>query len=271
MTLTLPARVRAQQQVRRALAPSTPRLVRRFTAWMGVDIPAHYQSVAQLAAAVESLNPAGAWDELELLLKAGEGGSWQSNFDPHPLAVSGPAKLGQLIDEAQPLGLRITPYVVVRARPDWIGGETVMINQCVAVAGRCVLNVEPGALYYNGPNDPSYIRNYLRGCDVPASTLEVCLIPRAAQVEQLGGRPCVEAWTDPNLIGGASWETYGLAAPGYGATSLQVDAAIPRLDSWGVPQDPRFRIPVVQRDERNVWAPTIWAAGGLAVWWLDGS
>jgi hypothetical protein len=159
--------------------------------------------------------------------------------------------------------------VVVRARPAWIADEQAMIRDCVRVAGRCVLNVEPGDPYYNGPDDPGFIRGYLAGIGVPASALEVCLIPRFTQVAELGGVECLQAWTDPALVGRASFETYGLAAPGPGISSLQVDVAIPRLDGWGVPPGLNYRIPVVQRDERDVWAPTIWAAGGLELWWLD--
>src|SRR5205085_10860127 len=70
--------------------------------------------------------------------------------------------------------------------------------------------------YYNGPNDPGFIWGYLGGMGVPASALEVCLIPRFTQVAELGGIACLQAWTDPALVGRASFETYGLAAPGEG-------------------------------------------------------
>lgn len=263
----------AQQQVLRARAvvPPTPLTTRRFTVWCGVNISPGYRSVNDLAVATRDLAPTGEWDDAELLLKAGEGGSWQSAFDPHPLAISGPDKLATLRSAGPAAGITITPYVVVRGRPAWITGEQAMIRSCVEVAGRCVLNVEPGAQYWNGPGDPAYIRAYLQGCGVPASSLELCTIPRAAQVAELGGVACLQAWTDPTLVGSASWETYGLAAPGSSTSSLQVDAAIPRLDGWGVPPGSQYRIPVVQRDERARWAETPWCAYGMQIWFIGGN
>lgn len=268
MTLTVPQLAAVQQQVLRA--PTTPKTVRRFTAWMAVDIPPHYQTVAQMADALRALLPAGQWDELELLMKAGEGGSWQSAFDPHPLAISGVQALEQRIAEGAAAGIRITPYVVVRAKPGWVAGEQMMIRQCVRIAGRCILNVEPGAPYYNGPLDPGFIRGYLSGCNAPAQALEVCMIPRAAQVAELGGVACLQAWTDPELVGGASWECYSLDAGGFGPTSLRPDVAIPRLDGWGVPSGLQYRIPVLQRSDLGNWVETIWCAQGAQCWWLDG-
>lgn len=250
-------------------APVVPRTARRFSVWSGSSIAPQHQTVEDLAGAVFGLLPAGVWDEIELLIKAGEGGTWQAAFDSHPLAPSGPFSLTQTVAQGKALGLRITPYVVVRGRPSWAPLEQHMIRECVYAADRCVLNVEPGAAYWNGPNDPAYIRGYLRKAGVPASTLEVCMIPRFTQVAELGGMACLQAWTDPALVGGASWETYGISAGVSGPTSLLVDEAIPRLDGWGVPRDPRFRIPVVQRDERDRWASTIWCAQGMQVWNLD--
>lgn len=262
----------AQQQVLwRRPSPVVPTTNRRFTVWCGVDISPAYMTINDLARATLDLGPTGEWDEVELLLKAGEGGSWQSAFDPHPLAISGPDKLATLRSAGPMVGITITPYVVVRGRQSWLADEQAMIRACVQVAGRCVLNVEPGSQYWNGSTNPAYIKAYLQGCGVPASTLEVCTIPRATQVAELGGVACLQAWTDPSLVGSASWETYGISAPGSGANSLQVDAAIPRLDGWGVPPGPQYRIPVVQRDERDRWAETTWCAYGMQVWFIDGN
>jgi hypothetical protein len=270
-TATGRARLRQQQLLVRAPAAARPPTARRFTVWNGSSISPAHRTIEDLAIATYALLPAGVWDEVELLLKAGEGGTWQSAFDPHPLALSGPTMLAAHIATADGYALRITPYVVVRGRGDWLAGEQAQIRQCVQVARRCILNVEPGAPYWNGPNDPGFIRGYLRGIGVQASALEVCLIPRQTQVDELGGAACIRAWTDPALVGAASWETYGMAAPGYGRDSLQVDAAIPRLDGWGVPPAPQYRIPLVQRDERDRWTDTPWCAAGLAVWHLDGN
>jgi hypothetical protein len=212
VTLTAAQRtIVGQQQARRrrvAITPTPRKTVRRFTVWCGSSIGRQYQTIEQLAARVLDLLPTGVWDELELLMKAGEGGTWQSAFDPHPLALSGSWTLANHIADARSIGVRITPYVVVRGRPAWLADEQAQIRACVTVAGRCVLNVEPGAPYYNGPNDPTYIRGYLRGIAVPADALEVCAIPRATQVAELGGVACIQAWTDPQFVGSASWETY---------------------------------------------------------------
>jgi hypothetical protein len=227
--------------------------------------------VRDLANATVALRPSGDWTETELLLKAGEGGSWQSSFDGHPLAPSSATMLARLIADAATLGLRITPYVVVRAKQAWIADEQAMIRACVEVAGRCVLNVEPGVKYWDGPNDPTFIRNYLRGVQVDPAALEVCMIPRSNQVVELGGAACIQAWTDPALVGSASWECYGMAAGGAGPGSLLVSEALPRLDGWGVPPGGSYRIPVVQRDERDRWASADHCAAGMQLWHLDGN
>jgi hypothetical protein len=271
VTLTVRQRTVVQQQILHRPAPALPQTRRRFTVWNGSSISPAHQTIGDLCLATLALVPAGQWDEVELLLKAGEGGSWQSNFDGHHLALNGPTNLASHIAVAKVAGVKISPYVVVRGRAPWIADEQAMIRQCAATAGRCILNVEPGAPYWNGANDPGFIRAYLAGCNVPGGSLEVCLIPRQTQVNELGGAACIQAWTDPALVDGASWETYGLAAPLPGPSSLRVDWAIPRLDAWGVPQELRYRIPVCQRDERDVWVPTIWAAAGLQVWHLDGN
>lgn len=277
--MSVSAPILQQQQARRrqtpvqAPEPTTPEPApaRRFTVWCGSSIGAQHHTIEDLAAATYALLPPGVWDEVELLMKAGEGGSWQSAFDPHPLAISGAATLLAHVQQARPFGLRISPYIVVRARPAWAPGEQAMIRACVGVAGRCNLNVEPGAQYYNGPNDPAYIREYIAGAGVPADTLEVTLIPRAGQVAELGGAACIQAWTDPSLVGSASWETYGITAGVSGASSLLVNEAIPRLDGWGVPPEPQYRIPIPQRDERLRWADTPWCAYGMQVWFQDGN
>lgn len=272
MTLTTVAqRTIAQQQVlaRPAPEPPPPHVARRFSVWMGSSIAPHFKTVEQIAIAVYALLPPGVWDEVEVLLKAGEGGSWQSQFDSHPLAISGTVSLALLVADGKAHGLRISPYVVVRARPQWIVGEQTVIRHCVNAAGRCVLNVEPGTPYYNGPNDPAFIKSFYDGIGVPKETLEACLIPRAGQVAELGGAKCVYAWT--SNAGSASWECYGIVAGISGPTSLLVDEAIPRIDTFGwAPPGLQYRIPLVQRPEIGRWAPTIWAAAGLQAWHLTG-
>jgi hypothetical protein len=268
MTTALARRIIASQVVA-APAPAPPKTVRRFTVWGPSDWPAQYRSVEQICAQAWSLVPPGVWDEVELLVKAGEGGSWQSAFDPNPLAISSATDLAQMIEMAAQYGVRVSPYIVARGRPEWVEGEQRMIRDCVRIARRCNVNVEPGAPYWNGPKDPLYIRGYLAGADVPANTLEVTLIPRFTQVAELGGAACIQAWTDPTLVGSASWETYGLTAGISGPTSLLVDEAIPRLDNWGVPPEPQYRIPIpsamsgcVGRAHRG--APTACRSGGWA-------
>src|SRR5947209_1889212 len=86
---------------------SPPRPARRFSVWNGVSINPRFRSVAEVAAAVLALAPATPWDEIEWLVKAGEGGSYQAAWlhpswgDGHPLAVDSAAKLGQLIQAGQ--------------------------------------------------------------------------------------------------------------------------------------------------------------------------
>ena len=79
------------------------------------------------------------------------------------------------------------------------------------------------------------------------------MIPRQAQVDELGGPACLQAWTDPALVGRASWETYDASAGGIGSTSLRPDVAIPRLDRWGIAPGPEYRICVVQRSRIDDW------------------
>lgn len=243
---------------------------RRFTVWGPANLSRAYRSVQQLAEAARALLPAGDWDEVELLLKAGEGGSWQSMFDSHPLAPSGAQHLATIVADGAHYGVRITPYVVVRGRTTWVGPEQDHMRTCAQVAGSVLLNVEPGAPYWNGPNDPGFIRGYIKGTGLPKEKIRVCLIPRQGQVNELGGAECIAAWTDSTLVGGASWETYGVTAGISGPSSLLVNEAIPRLDGWGVSAEPQYRIPVVQRSERHRWAETPWCAAGMEVWYLDG-
>lgn len=272
MTLTPTERAAAvQQQVLRrepASPPSPPATVRRFTVWGPSNLSPRYSSILDILVEVQRLVVGSGWTEVEFLMKAGEGGTWQGAFDSHPLAPRGPNDLIDYVQVARDFGMRVSPYVVVRGRREWLAAEQVMIEKCCAIAGRCNLNVEPGTPYWNGPNDPDFIRDYLRGSG-PRDALEVTLIPRLSQVNELGGRACIAAWTDPTLVGSASWECYGVSAPISGPTSLLVDEAIPRLDGWGVPADLHYRIPICQRSERARWAETIWAAGGLQIWFLD--
>jgi len=269
VTLSVALTGAIQQQAGRASVVPQP-TARLFSAWMAVGIPSKYATVAQMCQDVLALTPAGQWGGSELFLKAGEGGTWQANFDSNPLALSGPIDLLGVVTQARDAGVAVIPYVNVRARPDWIAGEQLMIRQCVSIAGRCVLNIEPGASFYNGPLDPTFIRDYLAGIGVAPRGLQVCMIPRFTQVAELGGISCLQAWTDQKLVGRASWETYCLSAGGTGASSLCPDVAIPRLDGWGVPPGPQYRVPVVQNTDLANWSSTVWADGGIEVWWLCG-
>jgi hypothetical protein len=282
VTLTRTQRIIAEQQaLRRApvVTPASP--TRRFSVWCGSSIGQQHRTLYDLCVAAMALEPDGKWDEVEVLMKAGEGGSWIANYlhprwgDAHPLALDGPETLARHVADVQGLGVRISPYIVVRrtgnvAGQDWTVPEQQQIRDCVRVAGRCVLNVEPGAPYDNGPKNPSAIRAYLSGIGVPPDTLEFCSIPRYTQVAELGGVDCLLAWTDPSLVGSASWETYDATAGFSGPTSLIPSEAIPRLDKWGVAAGPQYRICVVQRSRIDAWAQSIWCAQGMQVWFMDG-
>jgi hypothetical protein len=250
--------------------PTPPVPVKRFSVWNGVTI--QHKTIKDLAEVTLSLVPDPSWTKVELYLKAGEGGTWQSAWDSSPLALSGPASLEARIRQGLEHGIRIIPYVVVRGRTAWLTPEQVQIKQCADIAGRCVLNLEPGAQYWNGPNNPTYIKEtYLAPIGVSPDKLQLCAIPRLGQVVELGGPECLRAWTNPQYVGSASWETYGIVAPSPGLTSLLVSEAIPRLDQWGITPGWEYRIPCVQRGEITRWSGTDWCEHAMEVWHLDGN
>ena len=263
----------------RPSAPPPPsKTIRRFSVWGPADLPQHYTSIEQVLDRALSLVVGLGWDEVEFLVKAGEGGSWQQSLSWHPLHISGPASLQQWMSVGAARGIRVTPYVVVRGRgsrwpsQDWRVPEQAQIRECCRVAGRCVMNLEPSVqLYWGGPFDAAGIVEYLVDIGVAPEQLEVAAIPRQGQVTELGGAAAIEAWTATGHVSRASWECYGITAGVPGETSLLVNEAIPRLDRWSVPAAPEFRIPIVQRDERSRWADTQWTTAGMQVWYLDGN
>lgn len=255
----------------------------RFSVWNGVDINPAYQTMDDIAQACLDLVPTqvGKWD-VEWLVKAGEGGSYQSQFDSHPLAVSGPDKLAELLaagtGHSPPVW--VTPYFVVRARPEWLADEIETIADCAAVTRRVVLNLEPGAPYYNGQTDPTWINeNYIGPLweAIEGKTdggqgveLEIASIPRDIQVNELGGVDCFGAWA-----GGAtsfSWECYCLIPFSQPEYSLCPDIALPRTNNYvGHPRQYKFHIPIVQKDDINNWASRYHRSLGMQVWHLDGN
>jgi hypothetical protein len=89
VTLTVLQRGAVQQQLPRP-RPIVPHIARRFTVWCGSSIAPAHRTIEDLAVATYALIPEGLWDQVELLLKAGEGGTWQRAFDSHPLALGDP-------------------------------------------------------------------------------------------------------------------------------------------------------------------------------------
>jgi hypothetical protein len=254
---------------------------RRFAVWMGTAIPWKYRSMADVAAAVQALCPPGEWAP-EVLIKAGEGGSWQSTWDKHPLAVSGACMLGILCKEGEAQGLTVTPYFVIRGKPAWVPSEIEQIVQAAEVAGRVVLNLEPGAMYWNGPTDAEAVAaGYLRPLRqllaerAPGAVIELAAIPRQWVIDSLGGDDddpgtvsALEAWMEH--VDAMSWETYGDAA-----RDLRPDLAMARVERWqaDTPRagDPAFRIPIIQRSMIAGWVGTPECAGGVEIWHLDGN
>lgn len=250
----------------------------RFSVWNGVRINPQHQSLPEIAAVIEALKPRGRWSR-EWLVKAGEGGTWQAAWDGHLLALDGPEKLRALYQEGRGLRPRlwVTPYVVVRGRPQWDAAEWRQIAECAAVTGRVVLNLEDGPQYWNGDTDPDLLRaNYLeplaatvRSIGAQAGRLghrvhlQLCAIPRAWSVASLGGVDAINAWL--SYCRSAAWECYDAAAP-----DLDVALSMERLEQLGVWGDPQWRIPVVNRSRIDAWACSPRARRGLQVWHLDG-
>ena len=233
-----------------------------------------------MAAAIGRLEPERSqrdhW-ELEWLVKAGEGGAWQEelNRSGHPLTVDGPGKLRHLREAGRrlPRPLRVTPWVVIRGRPEWNEGEWALIAQCAEVAGRVVLDWEPrepNGLYWNGPTEPAalldqYIEPLLRRvrARAPAADLELDTLPRKSDAQKLGGQAVVKTFLQH--VSSASWQCYDLLDP----RGMNVAAAMAQVNAWA-PPGWQFRIPVVQRSRIGAWADTPFCAHGMEVWHLDG-
>ena len=250
-------------------------MAKAFRVWNGVSISPEHRTLADIRDAVLALKPAGTWG-LEWLPKAGEGGSWQSTWDHHPLAIDGPHKLRQLYREGQRMRpkLAVTPYVVVRGGAAWQEAEWDQIAACAAVTGRVVLNLEPGGMYWLGQTDPDTLtQEYLLPLEArlagvaPRAKLHLTAIPRRWCFDELGGATTMTSWL--YACYSASFECYGDIAP-----DLRVDVAIPRakamLAEVGVTLPARYYYPLVQRSEIARWASTSWARYGLEVWHLSG-
>lgn len=257
--------------------PAPPTLA--FGVWNGVSIGRRYGSLGDIAEAIGDLAPSVGW-RFEWLVKAGEAGTWQATWDSHPMAVSGPEKLADLIAQGREFGLEVVPYVIVRGRPSWRTAEWVQIAECAAVASRTVLNLEPGDHYWDGPTqvgqlDQDYLQPLRQRIDAraPGAPLELCAIPRERVINELGGRATIRAWL--RAAQSASWECYDAASPhrdGETYECLDVAHSMQRVENW-LPEELRrseYRIPLVQRSRIHAWSDTEYAAAGLQVWHLDG-
>lgn len=259
--------------------------MRRFSCWLGTSIPERFRSISDIAAAVQALKPPGRWRR-EVLVKAGEGGSFQARWlhpswgDDHPLAVDSAAQLHRLWLAGRALRPRldVAGYVVLRGREEWREAELDQIAACAAACGgRVVLNLEDGDAYWQGPTDKYDLEDlYLNPLEerlaalLPRARLELAAIPRASSINALGGVETFNLWL--TLCVSVAWEMYGRMAP-----DLRVDVAMPRLEGIGVWGDesretPRRwrRIPIVEKGEIDEWASTPYAQHGLQVWHLDG-
>lgn len=233
-----------------------------FSVWTGAEIPSGLRTEVAVADAIKRLVP---WPtpQLEWYLKAGEGGSWEAEWDKHPLAIGAAQDLQHRVMVMAHLGIRVVPWVVVRGRPEWAEGEYEMIRACSEIAGSCVLNLEPGRQYWVGPTDPEGVAEWIDRIGVGPESLWLTAIPRHSATAELGGPETMRAWLD--RVGGASWECYDATAP-----DLAPDLALPRVDAWDLSMSPWRRIPVIQRSRLNTWADTEFANLALQCWHLGG-
>ncbi len=249
-----------------------PNPPRRFAVWNGVSISSAYQSLSDILAAIKALVPNGNY-ALEWLVKAGEGGTYQATWDSSPLAIDGPAKIKSLCDEGAALGLTVTPYFVIRGKPEWIPAEITQIAAAAGAAGRLVLNLEPGNQYWDGPTDaPTLTTTYLAPLKAailaasPDCVIEVAGIPRQWCVDTLGVANTLDAWAI--FANRMAWECYDSEAP-----DLDVAASMDRVRVWLAPvgsaQGEGYHIPIVQRSRIGAWAGTPYASAGVEVWCLD--
>lgn len=235
-----------------------------FSVWNGNTM--HHQTVRAVAEAVKALSPDQAWG-LEWFPKAGEGGTWQSAWDSSPLAISGPAHLSDLAAEMRiEHGIRLVPYVVIRGRPEWREAEMEQIRQCVLAAGMCILNLEPGSDYWNGPTDVGGVHHWFTSLDVAEDKLWLCAIPRQSAVNELGGDDVMRVWASEGNVAGVSWECYEDAP----APDLAPGGALERAKAWVAVRNYEWGlIPVIQRSMIDRYKD--WPSPSIQVWTLDGN
>ncbi len=241
--------------------PSEP-VRRTFSVWTGANIPTQYRTEKDLAEAIRGLCP---WPDanLEWWVKAGEGGSWEGEWDQHPLAIRDEDDLSNRVAQMAGLRIRVVPWVVLRGRPEWEVGEQGVIRECVSATGVCALNLEPGDLYWNGPTDPGGVSEWLDRLGLAPDLLWLTAIPRTTAVAALGGPLTMASWL--SHVAGASWECYDATA-----SDLSPDLALPRVGLWDLTASPWKQIPVVQRSRIGAWSESKWAQMALQVWTLDG-
>jgi hypothetical protein len=243
--------------------PAPPATRRAFSVWHGNSI-GNFGSLEQIVDAVRALCPEPDACDLEWWPKAGEV-DWQSAFDPHPLAISGPEELGRHHARMSELGVRLVPYVVVRGRPEWQDREQAMIRACVQYTGVCCLNLEPGTQYWNGATSPGGVQLWLDALGVPPDNLWLCPIPRRWVIDTLGGPATMRTWMA--ACAGTSWQCYEDAP----APDLAPDRALPLVDEWAPNDSPWHRIALVQRSMvQRYWDhPRMQLA--MQVWHLAGN
>lgn len=263
-----PASTLAAQYVRDGIAANTvapPTAEQRYLAvWTGTTLDPSDTSVPYLKQKILDVCP---WpsDEttLEWYVKAGEGGTWQRTWDDHPLAPSSGDNLAQLHQNAQHFNLGVVPYVVVRGRPEWQAAEQQQIRECVQATGHCILNLESGGAYWNGPTDPGGVQAWFDQLGVDPARLWLTTIPRYWVLEELGGVETLKVWM--RNCAGTSWECYGAIAP-----DLKADVAIPRMQQLFGEFGPWYFIAAVNRSEIATWAGTPYATPALQAWQLYG-
>lgn len=219
--------------------------------WNGASIGNQYSSYAQIADKVKSLTLPGFYPQW--IVKAGEGGAYQTQFDPSPLAIKSAGHLAQVKGIMAGYGVDVQPYLNVRGT--WMNVELEQFKAVYDAVGFVIVHLEPGQYYYDpNVNQAQYVAELWNR--IPGEGMELVSIPRTNSYLDL------KLWSGVGHY--AAWETYGDVA-----ADLEPNVALPRVD-YG--KGPAYQIPIVQRSMLNRMGDwQHWIKGyGFQVWYIDG-